>query len=137
MTRKRLIKDIFTSTGVLITPEVREMQLEFHEWRRKKQAVEKALAPARREYGKLREVYPGFHSHLSKYRDQILSANVELTRIDNAMSSMTRAVEAIHVYQRNGINLRPDVATVSSPSLITPSLVNRRISPHTTALQKP
>ncbi len=105
-------KDIFTSTGVLITPHVREIQLEFHELRRKRVEIHKALAPARAEYKKLRETYYGGHSHLSVFRDRIARANEALTAIDTAMSCMTRVVEAIHVYQRNGINLRPDVATM-------------------------
>ena len=112
---KRLLEDVFTSTGVLITPDVREMQLDYHELRRNRAAIHKALRPARMEYDRLRKTYPGHHSHLATFRDRILRANEELTMIDNLMGRLTKGVEYIHVRQRNNFNARPMVATMGQP----------------------
>ena len=113
---KKRTSDVFTSTGVLISPNVREMQLDFHELRRKRATIHKALFPARKEYDTLRKMYPGKHPELTSLRDKILRANEELSFIDNEMGRLTKTVEAIHVYQRNGFNARPKVVTMGKSS---------------------
>ncbi len=109
------MKDVFTSTGVLITPSVRELQLEFHELQRKKAAVVKALAPVRARYKELRQTASLSHPEFPSLMDRIILANEDLTSLDSKMGALTRAVEALHILAKDGVNARPGVATMGKP----------------------
>ncbi len=107
--------DIFTSTGVLITKNVRDMQLEFHDLAKQRLAVMADVAPARAEYKKLRGERPMGHPAFAKSIDAILRTNEAMTIIDNKMGALCKAVEAAHVLAKNGVNARPWVATMGKP----------------------
>ena len=108
--------DIFTASGVKITPSVRELQLEFHELQKQRNAVVKELAKPRADYKKLRATRPAHHPDFAECTDAILRGNEALTILDNKMGALTRAVEAAHVAAKDGVNARPGVATMGKPA---------------------
>jgi len=109
------MKDVFTVNGTLISPEVRELQLEFHDLRKKKADVVAALAPAREEYKVLRRKGFTHCPEMVPLKDKILAANEVLGDLDSRMGALTRAVEALNVLAQSGKNFRPGVATMGNP----------------------
>jgi len=110
----KVIKDVFTSRGILISPTVRGLQLEFHALAKKKAIVEKALAPARAEYKKLRRKGFAYCPEMVPLMDKILAANEVLSDLCNGMGGLARAIEFIHA-KAAGSNARPMVATTGKP----------------------
>lgn len=106
--------DVFTSRGVLISPTVRQLQLEFWDAFKRKAAIEKALVPARAEYKALRRQGFTYCPEMEPLKDKILAANEKLTELSNLMGGLCRAVEVIHV-KAAGSNARPMVATMGKP----------------------
>ncbi len=107
--------DIFNKQGILISPDVREMQLEFHELRRKKAAIRAKIAPVVAKYDELRKMHSGSHPVCQIHADAIREANVKMAEIAKQYSAITRAVEAINVMKQGGTNHRPGVATMGAP----------------------
>ena len=110
--------DIFTSTGVLITPSTREMQLEFHDCCAAKEKLVAEFAPTRKAYDDLRaQGYSGSSPKCMVYRDKILAHNLTVGALNSKMGALTKAVEAVHVLAKDGVNARPGVATMGTPQI--------------------
>ena len=107
--------DVFTSTGVLITPVVREMQIEFHVLRKERETMVKAHAATAKAYKALRRSVWNGDPKFVPLKEKILAYNAAMTIIDNRMGALTRAVEAAHVLAKDGFNARPGVATMGKP----------------------
>ena len=107
--------DVFNKQGVLVTPDVREMQLEFHELRRKKAEIVAKIAPVRVKYDALRKTHSGSHPACQAHADAIREANARIAEVSTKAAGIARAVEAIHVMKQDGKNFRPGVATMGMP----------------------
>ena len=123
--------DIFTSTGTLITPQIRALQIKFHKLAAKRAQVVADIAPIREKYSKMRHELSLAHPDFPSITAKILKANAELTIIDNQMSALTigrkgmprpgkpefveDGVEALVVNAQKGVNFRPGVATMGKP----------------------
>ncbi len=110
------MSDIFNKQGILISPDVREMQLEFHELRRKKAEMREKIAPVQAKYDELRRTHSGSHPVCAVYVDAIREANVRISAVSKQCAAITRAVEAVNVMKQGGVNHRPGVATMGLPS---------------------
>ena len=110
--------DIFNKQGILISPDVREMQLEFHELRRKKAEIRAKIAPVVAKYNELRKVHSGSHPACQIHGDAIREANVRMAALAKKYAAITRAVEAINVMKQGGTNHRPGVATMGIPGKV-------------------
>ena len=107
---------IFTSTGVEITPAVRELQDEFHALRKERAKMVAAHAATAKAYKALRRSVWNGDSKFVPLKEKILAYNAVMTIIDNKMGALTRAVEAAHVLAKDGFNARPGVATMGKPA---------------------
>ncbi len=109
------MKDVFNKQGILISPNVRELQLEFHALRRKKAEIRKKIAPVQAKYDELRKMHSGSHPACAAHVDAIMDANARMAAISIQYAAITRVVEAINVMEQGGHNYRPGVATMGAP----------------------
>ena len=74
--------DVFTSRRVLIRPDVRSMQIEFHVLQAKRVALRKAVAKPRAEYKALRRQGFAFHPDFDRLADIIRPITEQLVALD-------------------------------------------------------
>lgn len=110
------MKDQFTSTGVLITPDVREMQIEFHVLSKKRKALVAGHAATAKAYSALRRSVWIGDPKFAPLQEKILAYRVAMTFVDNALGKLARTVEVAHVLAKDGVNARPGVATMGLPA---------------------
>ena len=107
--------DVFTRHGTLVTPSIREMQLEFHEFRRKVKEARAKIAPVQAKYDELRKTHSGSHPACQMHVDAIMEANVIIANLNTRSAQLVAAVDAMFVYaQGKRMNPHP-VTTMGLP----------------------